>query len=508
MRRLVIAGLVGCAPVTATHAPRVPVQGAALLDSSGPPSEPAPPPVLADTPLPGPPTPLSPPGPADGQVGTAHQALVTAADPRGRWVTICQARADTDGNGYVGFRFGHHGNNEGDEASLYLVRGSGAGEVIEGLIARDDSGRWLVVARERDEISLLDVEAGTSVTLFPAMGSLREELYPLKDPSITFDPSGEYLLYRRRSAQHVVLVVRHLGSGHEQIVDPGPGTLLSARWEGSAWLRTRVVRDDVDGDGVIELPKDYGSGWDGTCGQGSTSFLGGASPDVRVEHIAWSTGLRRGEAYTSLADELLIEEAGAVAAVTPAGARRELAFSPGCRPIHGDAARGRVLADCDDSEATRLVVLDAAGQRELGRVPRTLSELRLLSPRLLELGYFDGPSQWLDLATLRRHDGTPGETADAVYEEHVLIRGERDVLVDVAAGRERLVLGRSYWAPARSGGRYVHAHPWLVDLERGKRLARIERTVHAVGSDGRLLVDVGEGVLRWRPWPALRRAAR
>lgn len=510
MRRIVITGLLSCAPssVTTTHATLVPVQGTALLDSTRPPpGPPEPSSESLDTPVPGPPMPLSPPGPQDGQIGTAHHAIVTAADPQGRWVLICQARVDSNGDGWIHFGFGAHGINEGDEAGLYFVRGSGEGEAVTGLIARDASGRWLVLGRDHDEISLLDLDCGTSTALYPAITSIHDELYPLKPSRIQFDPSGQYLLYRRRSDGRDILVVRQLETGSEQFVDPGPGTLISAGWEGSAWLRLRIVRDDVNGDHEVELPEDSNSLWAGTCGLGSTTFMAGWSPDIRVEHVAWSTGLRLDHAHTSLGDELLIADAGKITAVTPSGTRRTLALAPGCRPIHGDAARGQVLADCDDSEATQLEVLGAHGQRRLGRVKHWLYELRVLSPRLLELTFSDRPNYWLDLEQLRLYHQTPGYAA-AAHGKHALIRGDRDVLVDLAAGRERVVLGRTYWSGTVSAGRHAYAYPWLVDLERGKRLARIEEPVHAVTSDGRLLVDVGAGELRWRTWQEVRRTPR
>jgi hypothetical protein len=486
------------------HAPLVPLQGLALLDDP-PPKPPQTKP--RDTPLPGPPMPLSPPGRVDGQIGTADEAYVADADPLARWVLICQARADTDGNGWINFWIGAHGINEGDQASLYLVRGSGAGERVEGLITRDHSGRWLVVGREDGQALLLDLELGTSVDLFPSMASINDELYPLKPSTVAIDPSGQYLLYRRLREQRIQLVVRHLNSGVEQLVDPGPGTLLSATWRSSAWLRLRIVREDLNGDHRVELPEpDYSSGWVGTCGLGSTTYMAGSSPDIGVEHVAWSTGQRVGTASATLGDELLVTDAGNIVAVTPSGARRTIDIAPGCRPIFGDPLRAQVLADCGDSEATVLEVFGPGGRRMIGRVDAYLHELRVLSPRLLELNFYDSiPNHWLDLEVLRLYHKTIGYAAVA-YNSHALIRGERDIIVDLAAGRERAVLGPTYLAPELSNGRYAFARPWLVDLERGKRVAKIDRHVHAVTSDGRLLVDTGNDVLRWRPWKALGRS--
>lgn len=77
--------------------------------------------------MPGPVFALTPPGAVGGQIGTAHRMIVPDADPAGRWALVCQAREDTDGNGWISFGLGAHGINEGDTAS-HLVRGSGEGD--------------------------------------------------------------------------------------------------------------------------------------------------------------------------------------------------------------------------------------------------------------------------------------------------------------------------------------------------------------------------------------------
>lgn len=513
MRRLLLATLLGCAPPFAVppHGTLVPEQGAALLDPSLPrpaprlPERARPPP---DTPPAGPTLVMSPPGPADGPIGTAHPAVVPDVDPAGRWALVCQARQDTDGNGWVSFSIGSHGVIEGDEASLYLVRGSGHGERIRGLIARDNSGRWLVVGDERERIVLLDIERNTSTDLFPAIRSVHDELYPLRPPSIAFDPSGTYLLYRRRVEQRLLLAVRHLESGAEQLVDPGSGDLLNAQWHrGGVWLRIEVVRGDQNGDGRVERPKASGSPWDGTCGVGSTSYLAGWSPDTITEHIAWATGQRvESEAATTFGDELLVREAGVTVAVSPSGARRALPLPPECRPIFGDAAHAQVIADCGGREQTLLQAFSGDKGRQIARIAHDLYATTVRSPRYLELDFLhDSRTRWLDLERRRLVD-LRGPVI-AAYGHHVLIvRSGFVVLLDVTKGSER-ILGRSqFWYHIRTAlgyDRHVLYGSWLVDLERGKLLAHIDATVHGVTSDGRLLVGTHEHALQWRPWKAV-----
>lgn len=509
VRRLLLATVLACAPPLAAPpaGALVPAQGAALLDPSPPPAaprvaQPRPPPP--DTPPAGPTLAMPPPGPADGPIGTPHPAVIPDVDPAGRWVLVCQARQDTDGNGWIGFGIGVHGIIDGDDAALYLVRGSGDGEPIRGVIARDVSGRWLVVADDRERIVLLDIERNTGTALFPAIRSAHDEIYPLKPSSIAFDPAGEHLLYRRRVEQRILLAVRHLDSGSEQLVDPGPGELLEARWHrGGAWLRTEVLRGDRNGDGRVERPKAMSSPWEGTCGVGSTSYLAGRSPDTVTEHIAWTTGLRvESSAARTFGDELLVDEAGATVAISPSGARRTVPLAPDCRPIFGDTLHAQIIADCGGREQTRLESLSGAARRPIGRVARDLYQLQLRSPRYLELLFLDDHARWLDLE--RRRLVVPRGHVAAVHGHHALVvRGERVVLLDLTngagrvLGRDRLMLGRP---PALGDARLVLYGSWLVDLERGKLLAHVDATVRGVTTDGNLLVETYEHDRRWRPW--------
>lgn len=447
---------------------------------------------------------MQPPGPAGGQVGTSHDVIVPDADPAGRWALVCQARADTDGNGYVHFRLVEHGIVEGDEAALYLVRGSGLGERIRGMIARDRTGRWLVVARADGQVVLLDVELGTSIQLYPEISSVHEEMYPLAPSSIVFDPTGQRLLYRRRVRGRVVLVVRTLASGEERTIDPGPGKLVSelvsAGWlAGGEWLRIAAVHDDLNGDGRLEPPEDHRGTWAGTCGVGSTTYMAGRSEDVTLASVAWSTGLRvEGQFHQGFGEEVLIREQEAWFAVAPSGARRAMYVWEKCWPLHADATRGRIVADCGGEDETVLVAFAGKERRDIGRIGETVFDLQMPAPQILVMGW-----RWvLDLKTLRL--SKVGNSVIAAHGSWALVWDRTAALLDVATGRRRRLRGPFYWGLQAGNGAYAYANPWLVDLERGRPLARLDRRVYAVASDGRLLVDTGDGALHWRVWQAAR----
>jgi hypothetical protein len=94
-----------------------------------------------------------------GPFGTAGPTYVRGADPSERWLALCQARTDTDGNGKVEIHVGHHGEIFGDQMSLYLVLGGGNGTPIDALASRSSDGRWLAIVRGK-KVELVDAQSG------------------------------------------------------------------------------------------------------------------------------------------------------------------------------------------------------------------------------------------------------------------------------------------------------------------------------------------------------------
>src|SRR5690606_25952803 len=85
-----------------------------------------------------------------GWYGTAHPTFVRAYDRvSSRWMALCQARRDTDGDGTIEVRVGHHGEIFGDEMQLYLVVDGGDGIAIDSIVDSSDNDRWVAVIRGR-----------------------------------------------------------------------------------------------------------------------------------------------------------------------------------------------------------------------------------------------------------------------------------------------------------------------------------------------------------------------
>jgi hypothetical protein len=86
----------------------------------------------------------------DGVLGVIDApTFVQAVAPDGRWAVVCQARADTDGDGRLDVQVDLHGGTRGDRLDPYLVYGSGPGEQLDDFLGSDRTGRYIAALRHR-----------------------------------------------------------------------------------------------------------------------------------------------------------------------------------------------------------------------------------------------------------------------------------------------------------------------------------------------------------------------
>ncbi|HET9929768.1 MAG TPA: hypothetical protein VFQ35_03740, partial [Polyangiaceae bacterium] len=89
----------------------------------------------------------------------AGQLVFEAAAPDARWVTVCQARNDTNGDGRVSTTVSERGEWLGDRMQRYLELATGAEQAIEDLLLSSPDGRWLVL-RLDGHVELYDTLTG------------------------------------------------------------------------------------------------------------------------------------------------------------------------------------------------------------------------------------------------------------------------------------------------------------------------------------------------------------
>jgi hypothetical protein len=347
-------------------------------------------PAPAPAPAPEPPAraPDAPPPHAADPIGTANPLVFQAADPDARWVALCQARSDTNHDGAVRVDVGYHGDVYGDRMSLYLVRGSGAGEEIDDFVATDPSGRHVVFVRH-GKLVYFDAAKGSMAEI--AGADVRPDPSPFGGSRVaSFDSAGSQMLYIRSGKA----IVRELASGKERTIDPGQGDLYRASFDpDGGWIVLQVVAKDTDGNGKLEWPTPRTTLSGARC-RGPIAVYGvyGGSGDTPVMRVASARGGPAREVpdlVRPLGASLLRRVAGALVVEEPSGATHELVpASCDARMYDADGATGQVVAACaSQGETAPLVLYGPTGVKPLGvnlsvphqdswhRVPRRVSTI-------------------------------------------------------------------------------------------------------------------------------------
>jgi len=420
------------------------------------------------------------PVPEPTAFGTAHPSILEAADPAGRWIVVCQARADTDGDGRIAVLFDqHHGIPYGDAVVPYLVIGGGDGVGIDTLLGVDPRSRY-VVGRPKGRLTLYDTRKGSATDLTPEPATAGESTSV--ESWVSFDDAGRRLLTARTrgSGKDAVtrLVVRELETGVERSLDPGAGLLVRGALSGDgASIVALVVTEDTDGDGELRIPKRRSSFYEGGCGgpaqAGSVFGWSGDRPTHRV--LTVDGGVRRDSPgflrfvgprwVRRLSDgALVLEGAGETTTVAPGAMKAEVLASD-------DQTATLLWASAASDEATPVFALGPSGVREVGVRVRVDPRHRASYPRPARITAIGDPEDglafdWSRGVAVRTH----GRLVTS-HGPHVLVaRSEELVVMDVGAGTEAVLpvtirrsLGRVWRAGALAavGG-------FVIDLPRAK----------------------------------------
>jgi hypothetical protein len=150
----------------------------------------------------------------DGPIGTPHPVLVEELAVDGSWLVICQARADTNGDGKIEVGVGFHGDMFGDKMSPYLVLGGGPGVAIDSYVTSVDG--WVAIVRD-GKLEVVDAASHKRVALPGA--DVRDDNIPFAGSRVAALGGGRMIYFR---GDRVIL--RELASGreHELTVDGTP----------------------------------------------------------------------------------------------------------------------------------------------------------------------------------------------------------------------------------------------------------------------------------------------
>jgi hypothetical protein len=179
-------------------------------------------------------------------IGTAHPFKLIDVDPGGRWVALCQAREDTDGDGKIVVAEGWHGPR-GDVMRPYLALGPGPGLAVDDLIGADRSGEHIVLIRDA-RLLVHHVSLGRTEVLAARRRDVAEDM-DHEHRAATLDRERGRLAYHVRRRHGTDVIVRDLSTGGE-IVFRVPGLVYRADFSASGhWILLGVVTTDTNGDG-------------------------------------------------------------------------------------------------------------------------------------------------------------------------------------------------------------------------------------------------------------------
>jgi hypothetical protein len=273
------------------------------------------------------------PAVSQGDIGRAGPVRLLDASASGAWVALC----------------------DGQPKAARLVLGSGTGEEIEDVLARDASGRYVIVLQAGRAV-LIDALGGTRVDLSELGADVRRLRADYAEHrSLSFDPSGTYLAYLKRAGGQPTIIVRELASGRERSFAAGPGDLLSLRLSADArYVGFEALREDSNHNGKLDWPAPEDVTRGSVCDKPalprlrSFAYQGRGDALVRGVLALDGGGLRDvPELVTPLGSSLLLRAADGSLLLDRAGKRSQLA-PPSCggRVLFADAERELVLATC------------------------------------------------------------------------------------------------------------------------------------------------------------------
>jgi hypothetical protein len=443
----------------------------------------------------------TPPSPEQA-LGAAFPFVLEAASPDGQWVVICQARADTDGDGKVEVRVGPRGELQGDRLESYLVNARGVEVAVDDLLAFDPTGRWLVT-QEGGRARLRDTHEGRAIDITDLGADVdRDTLAYLPHRSLSFDARGSRFLYARRVRDRTEVVVRELDSDRETTIDPGPGALWRVELDSSGqWVILSMIPQDSNQNGRLDWPVPRATANRPRCaGPVPRAGVWGQRGDrtrlgvVRASggRIEWMTS-----PVTPLGRDLVWREPGGRLLVgDPQGKSQEL-VSGECdaRIVHPDSERGLVLAVCTRGPGKPRLGLFGRGLRlDLGleMTPPSLDAPSGDNPRLFAV-YPGKDAALVDLERKKLHRLEPGDAVLGVGGSRVILRRRGALwLVEVTTGATTKLgdLGPELgdWV---TNGAVTVAGSLVVDVDLGQVLGRVSRRPLAVTRSGRVLVALG-----------------
>ncbi|MEO8902891.1 MAG: hypothetical protein ABI627_15320 [Polyangiaceae bacterium] len=451
--------------------------------------------------------------------GDPGPLLVERASPDGRWLTLCQARRDSTGDGQVSVSVGPRGELHGDELRRYLLT---PGEELahEGLLGMDPSGRFALLM-QHGALVLWDSQHRKSLDLSALGADSRlsaESFAELR--SVAFDATGEHLLYTRSGDSGPRLVIRTLSDDTERALDPGPGPIWRASFAPSgAFVVVEMISSDSNKNGKADFPAPLLAA-ERACSAGPGQFHAwperGDRPETVLVPLTGGAPLHEPSLLMPVRDALLLRDDTGALLLQRAGKRRVLepAACKG-RIVYADAERELFIVGCAEPKKTGRVSLELVtpgGRTPLGLELSSVEYDRELSDGSRLVALYPGADSVLFDADKREVLRLqPGDSVVATRGAHALIRrGSALLIYDADTHTEQALPGVLDKYPQIFVSQpFVFVSPLLIQLDSAQVVAQTRQRPLALSNSGQLLMSDSEpqssglthGPLRWATAP-------
>ena len=427
-----------------------------------------------------------------GDIGTAGPTMIRAMDPNERWMALCQARSDTDGDGKIEIHTGHHGAIFGDRMDLYLVLGGGAGTPIDALASFSADGRWLATVRG-GKVELVDAQSGE---VFELRGADAQSDGRPGAPHRAAMFAKDRLLYIRKTAGDDLLVV-HDPANHGEKEIPVPGRLWRIDYGADRIAHIYTVPHDqpfpmlqttLDAGECVGPPMSY-------------STYGNRGPKPTERWIDLDTGKELpGDGGEIAVGATIVRTpsdgalyAGGDQIAPPACKAQLLAVLP--QPV-------RAIAICGEKKQAKIVLLGKGLRKELASIDRDNDHYRGIEGALAPASgvVCDGGLHCVVTATNQYVDLKGGVAEYAwgskLYVVHASMSSRKHEIIDVDSGVRTPVQAEDL--RLTQGKLLLDYQDNLVDLDSARVLGKVPGAMR-ISANGRVLKPAAPnaGPLRW-----------
>jgi hypothetical protein len=441
--------------------------------------------------------------------------------PDARWLSVCQAREDTNGDGRVSVGNGDRG--DGDRTLRYLEFASGEEQVIDELLASSPDGRWLVL-RLQGHVELYDSLSGTRRDLTALGADTRSEPNEIATHRVlAFTPTT--LFYVRTRDDGAELVRQTLEDGSERVLYTSPDPIARLRLDPAGKLATlNVARAQNAKNGRFIWPHRLDDA-PSPCRTPLSRYLAPNPAADAFSTVVVDIETGHAELVEGLAgiygDAVVRREADGSLWIVRGKARHRVSDKTCAgRLLLSDVASETLLVGCViEKRPGRLNVVAISGNGrkslnvELERQSLDI-EVALLgdepvrpSERLVTL-YPGADCVLFDTQKRELHRLRAGDVVlDSAGARALVRRGKTLLFFDADTGTETaLPETLDAFATLIVSGPLVFATPWVIDVQNGRVLGRVSGKGLALSNAGAVLVPattatdqtLDEGPLTWR----------